>query len=202
MNIVCLDMESVLVPEMWIEFARKTGIDELLKTTRDEPDYDKLMAFRIDLLRQRGITIDSMIDICKDLEPLDGARAFLDELRSFAQVIIVSDTFLEFAHPLMAKLGYPTLFCNEMFIDTDGFFSGYKLRCKNSKLDTVRGLQSIGFDTIAAGDSYNDIAMIEASKAGFLFNASDQIKAEFPGIRAFDAYDDLLDALRAAMRDV
>lgn len=199
MDIVCLDMESVLVPEMWIEFAHKTGIDELLKTTRDEPDYDKLMVFRIDLLRERGITIDSMIEICKTLDPLPGAREFLDELRSFAQVIIVSDTFPEFAMPLMAKLGYPTLFCNEMFIDDDGFFSGFKMRCEHSKLDTVRGLQSIGFDTIAAGDSYNDIEMIKASKAGFLINASDEIKAEFPDIQAFYTYGDLLDAIRGAV---
>ena len=199
MDLVCLDMESVLVPEMWVEFAKMTGIDELAKTTREEPDYDKLMKARISALRENDIRISAMIDMCASLDPLPGARDFLDELRRCVQVIIVSDTFPEFAMPLMAKLGYPTLFCNELIVDDEGFFADYRLRCKHSKLDTVQGLQSIGFSTIAAGDSFNDTEMILASKAGFLFNASDEVRAAFPQINAFYEYSELLGAIKGVL---
>ena len=200
MDLVCLDMESTLTPEMWIEFAKRSGNDALLKTSRDEPDYDKLMNFRITYLRDNGIKLETLLDVFKDLEPLEGAREFLDELRSIAQVIIISDTFPQFASSLVEKLGRPTLFANELQVDDDGFICGYKMRCTNSKYDTVRGLQSIGFETIAAGDSYNDIEMIQASRAGFLFNANEQIKNEFPEIPAFTDYDKLLDAIKKTLK--
>ena len=200
MDLVCLDMESVLTPEMWIEYAHHSNHEELLKTSRDEPDYDKLMAFRISFLREHGITLKKLTNLFGELDPLPGAREFLDKLRGFAQVVIISDTFPQFAAPLMEKLGRPTLFANELMVDEEGFICGYKMRCKNSKLDTVRGLQSIGFETIAAGDSYNDIDMIRASRAGFLFHANEQIKKENPDVQAFDEYDDLLEAIKAALK--
>ena len=200
MNLVCLDMESVLVPEMWIEFAKGTGNEALMRTTREEPDYDKLMRFRIEYLREHDVKLSDLVAFFKKLEPLKGARDFLDKLRRITQVIIVSDTFPEFATPLMEKLGWPTLFANELEIDEEGFICGYRMRCKNSKLDTVRALQSIGFETIAAGDSYNDVDMIRISKAGFLFNASEQVKADCPEVAAYDTYDDLLAAITDALQ--
>ena len=199
MNVCCLDMEGVLVPEIWIAFSEATGIPELRRTTRDEPDYDKLMRFRMDILREHGLGLKQIQDVIATIDPLPGAKEFLDELRTLSQVIIISDTFEEFAKPLMAKLGWPTLFCNSLEIDAEGMVAGVRMRCPESKLTTVRGLQGMGFDTIATGDSYNDLAMIRASKAGFLFRSTDAIKADNPDLPAFEEYDDLLAAFKAAL---
>ena len=199
MNIVCLDMEGVLVPEIWIAFSEASGIPELRRTTRDEPDYDKLMNFRIGILHEHGLGLPQIQDVISTIDPLPGAREFLDELRATTQAIIVSDTFEQFAQPLMKKLGWPTLFCNSLEVGGAGEITGYRMRCAQSKLTTVKGLQSIGFDTIAAGDSHNDLAMIKASKAGFLFRSTDAIKAENPDVPAFDEFDDLLAAIKAAL---
>ena len=195
MNIVCLDMEGVLVPEIWIEFAEASGITELTRTTRDEPDYDKLMKWRIDLLNERGMGLPQIQDVIATIEPLEGARAFLDELRKHAQVIVLSDTFEQFAMPLMEKLNWPTVFCNTLEVADDGAITGYRMRCTPSKLTTVKALQSCGFETIASGDSFNDLGMIRASKAGFLFRSTEGIIADNPDIPAFEEYGDLLDAI-------
>ena len=199
MNIVCLDMEGVLVPEIWIAFAEVTGIPEFKRTTRDEPDYDKLMRYRIDLLEKHGLGLKEIQDVISQIDPIPGAKEFLDELRATTQVIILSDTFSQFAAPLMKKLGWPTIFCNELIVGEDGVIKDFRMRCEKSKLTTVKGLQSIGYDTIAAGDSFNDLGMIEASKAGFLFKSTDKIKAEYPQYPAFEEYDDLLSAIKAAL---
>ena len=199
MNIVCLDMEGVLVPEIWIAFAEEIGIPELRRTTRDEPDYNKLMRWRIDLLRSRGLKLSQIQDTISRIDPPPGAKAFLDELRSMTQVLILSDTFEQFAMPLMKKLGYPTLLCNTLKTDAEGFITHHVMRCDHSKLTTVKALQSIGYDTIASGDSYNDLEMILHSKAGFLFRTTDKIKADYPQLPAFDSYDDLLGAIKAAL---
>lgn len=199
MNIVCLDMEGVVVPEIWIAFARESGIPELKRTTRDEPDYGKLMRWRMDILRQHGLGLREIQAVIAKIDPLPGAKAFLDALREETQVVILSDTFDQFAMPLMKKLGYPSLYCNTLEIDPDGFLCGVKMRCDHSKLTTVRALQSCGFDTIASGDSYNDLEMIQASKAGFLFRTTEKIKADYPDIPAFETYDELLTAIRAAL---
>ncbi len=199
MNIVCLDMEGVLVPEIWIAFAEESGIPALRRTTRDEPDYDKLMRWRIDLLREKGLKLQQIQDVIARIDPLPGAKEFLDELRSVAQVVILSDTFDQFGMPLMKKLGYPTLLCNTLEIDSDGYIARHVMRCEHSKLTTVRALQSIGYDTIASGDSYNDLEMILHSKAGFLFRTTGKIKADYPQLPAFESYDDLLAAIRAAL---
>ena len=199
MNIVCLDMEGVLVPEIWIAFAEESGIPALRRTTRDEPDYDKLMRWRIDLLREKGLKLQQIQDVIARIDLLPGAKEFLDELRSVAQVVILSDTFDQFGMPLMKKLGYPTLLCNTLEIDSDGYIARHVMRCEHSKLTTVRALQSIGYDTIASGDSYNDLEMILHSKAGFLFRTTDKIKADYPQLPAFESYDDLLAAIRAAL---
>ncbi len=199
MNIVCLDMEGVLVPEIWIAFAQASGIPELRRTTRDEPDYDKLMAWRLDVLRQHGLGLKEIQDTIAKIDPLPGAKEFLDELRALTQVVILSDTFEQFAKPLMAKLGWPALFCNTLEVADSGEITGYKMRCPQSKLTTVKALQSCGFETIAAGDSFNDLAMIQAGKAGFLFRSTDQIKADYPDIPAFEEFDDLLHAIKAAL---
>lgn len=199
MNIVCLDMEGVLVPEIWIAFAQASGIPELRRTTRDEPDYDKLMAWRLDVLRQHGLGLKEIQDTIAKIDPLPGAREFLDELRALTQVVILSDTFEQFAKPLMAKLGWPALFCNTLEVADSGEITGYKMRCPQSKLTTVKALQSCGFETIAAGDSFNDLAMIQAGKAGFLFRSTDQIKADYPDIPAFEEFDDLLRAIKGAL---
>lgn len=200
MNIVCLDLEGVLVPEIWIAFAKECGIPELERTTRDEPDYDKLMKFRIGILKEHGLGLKEIQDTIAKIDPLPGAKEFLDELRSFCQVIIISDTFSQFAGPLMKKLGYPTIFCNSLEVAENGEITGFKMRCEKSKLTTVKALQSIGYDTIAGGDSHNDIAMILASKAGFLFRSTEQIKADYPQLPAFESYDDFLAAIREAVR--
>lgn len=197
MDIVCLDMEGVLVPEIWIAFAKASGIPELKRTTRDEPDYDKLMNWRLSILKEHGLGLKEVQDVISTIDPLPGAKEFLDELRSITQVIIISDTFTQFAGPLMKKLGYPTLFCNELEVAEDGTITGFKMRCEQSKLTTVKALQSIGFDTIASGDSHNDIGMIQASKAGFLFKSTDAIKQEYPDIPAYEEFDDLLAAIKA-----
>ena len=199
MNIVCLDMEGVVVPEIWIAFAQASGIPELKRTTRDEPDYDKLMRWRIGVLAEHGLGLKQIQDTIATIDPLPGAKEFLDELRSLTQVVILSDTFEEFAMPLMKKLGWPTIFCNSLEVGPDGMISGYRMRCKESKLTTVRGLQAIGYDTIAAGDSYNDLDMILASKAGFLFRTTEKIKADDPQLPAFEDYGDLLAAIREAL---
>ena len=199
MNIVCLDMEGVLVPEIWIAFAQASGIPELRCTTRDEPDYDKLMAWRLDILRARGLGLGEIQEVIATIDPLPGAKAFLDELRTLTQVVILSDTFEQFAQPLMAKLGWPTLLCNTLEVADDGTITGYHMRCPQSKLTTVRALQSMGYDTIAAGDSFNDLAMIQTSKAGFLFRTTPQIKADHPQLPAFEEFDDLLRAIRDAL---
>ena len=199
MNIVCLDMEGVLVPEIWIAFAEEIGIPELRRTTRDEPDYNKLMRWRIDLLHSHGLKLSQIQDTISRIDPLPGAKAFLDELRSMTQVLILSDTFEQFAMPLMKKLGYPTLLCNTLKTDAEGFITHHVMRCDHSKLTTVKALQSIGYDTIASGDSYNDLDMILHSKAGFLFRTTDKIKADYPQLPAFDSYDDLLGAIKAAL---
>ena len=199
MNVCCLDMEGVVVPEIWIAFSEASGIPELRRTTRDEPDYDKLMKWRMQILREHGLGLNEIQDVIATIDPLPGARAFLDELRSLSQVIIISDTFEQFAKPLMAKLGWPTLFCNSLEIDEDGMVAGVHMRCPESKLTTVRGLQAMGFETIATGDSYNDLAMIRASKAGFLFRSTEQIKADNPDLPAYESFDDLLAAFKAAL---
>ncbi len=199
MNIVCLDMEGVLVPEIWIAFSEATGIPELRRTTRDEPDYDKLMKYRIAILKEHGLGLKEIQATIATIDPLPGAKEFLDDLRTDTQVLILSDTFTQFAMPLMKKLGYPSLFCNELVVGENGEIVDYKMRCKQSKLTTVRALQSCGFETIAAGDSHNDLAMILASKAGFLFKSTDAIKAEHPELPAFEEFDDLLAAIRAAL---
>jgi len=199
MNIVCLDMEGVITPEIWIEFSKESGIPELKRTTRDEPDYDKLMKWRMGILREHGLKLKDIQSTISRIDLLPGAKEFMDELRATTQTIILSDTFEEFAQPFMEKLGYPTIFCNSLEIDADGFITGIKMRCKDSKLTTVRGLQSIGFDTIASGDSYNDLGMIEASKAGFLFRSTEKIKADYPQYPAFETYDELLSAIKAAL---
>ena len=199
MNVVCLDMEGVLVPEIWIDFSEESGIPELKRTTRDEPDYDKLMQWRIGILKEHGLKLKDVQDTIARIDPLPGAKEFLDELRATTQAIVLSDTFSQFAQPLMKKLGWPTIFCNELVIDDEGYIADIKMRCEHSKLTTVRGLQSIGFDTIAAGDSYNDLEMIEASKAGFLFRTTDKIKADYPQYPAFEEYDEFLAAIKAAL---
>ena len=199
MNIVCLDMEGVLVPEIWIAFSEASGIPELRRTTRDEPDYDKLMTWRLGILKEHGLGLKEIQDTIAKIDPLPGAKAFLDELRATTQVIILSDTFEEFAKPLMEKLGWPTIFCNSLEVAEDGEITGFKMRIENSKLTTVKALQSIGYDTIASGDSYNDLGMIKASKAGFLFKSTDQIKADNPDLPAFETYDELLTAIKKAL---
>ena len=199
MNVVCLDLEGVLVPEIWIAFAEASGIPELRRTTRDEPDYDKLMAFRLDILKKNGLGLPQIQEVIAGIDPLPGAREFLDALREQTQVIIISDTFEQFARPLMRKLGWPTLFCNTLQVAADGSVTGYAMRCEQSKLTTVRALQSCGFDTIAAGDSHNDLGMIRAGKAGFLFRSTDAIKADNPDLLAFESYEDLLAAIEQAL---
>ena len=199
MNIVCLDMDGVLVPEIWIAFAEESGIPELKRTTRDEPDYDKLMTWRLSVLKEHGLGLKEIQDTIAKIEPMEGAKAFLDELRSITQVIILSDTFTQFATPLMEKLGWPTIFCNTLEVAENGEITGYRMRCPQSKLTTVKALQSIGFDTIASGDSHNDLGMIQASKAGFLFKSTDQIKADYPQIPAYETYDELLAAIKKAL---
>ncbi len=199
MNIVCLDLEGVLVPEIWIAFSQASGIPELKRTTRDEPDYDKLMKWRLGILKEHGLGLKEIQDTIATIDPMPGAKEFLDELRSLTQVIIISDTFTQFATPLMKKLGWPTIFCNSLEVAENGEITGFKMRIENSKLTTVKALQSIGYDTIASGDSYNDLGMIKASKAGFLFKSTDQIKADNPDLPAFEAYDELLAAIKKAL---
>ena len=199
MNIVCLDMEGVLVPEIWIAFAETTGIPELKRTTRDEPDYNKLMKFRMDILKEHGLGLKEIQATIATIDPLPGAREFLDALRAETQVVIISDTFEQFAKPLMAKLGWPTLMCNTLEVAENGEIVGFKMRCEQSKLTTVRGLQSIGYETIAAGDSFNDLAMIQAGKAGFLFKSTDTIKEAHPELPAYEEFDDLLAAIKAVL---
>ena len=199
MNIVCLDLEGVLVPEIWIAFAEETGIPELKKTTRDEPDYDKLMNYRLKILKEHGLGLKEIQETIAKIDPMPGAKEFLDDLRSITQVIIISDTFTQFASPLMKKLGMPTIFCNTLEVAENGEITGFKMRCEKSKLTTVKALQSIGYDTIASGDSHNDLGMIEASKAGFLFRSTEQIKKDYPQYPAFEEYDELLAAIKAAL---
>lgn len=199
MVITCLDMEGVLVPEIWIAFAEATGIPELKRTTRDEPDYDKLMNYRLEILKEHHLGLKEIQDVIATIDPLPGAKEFLDELRKDCQVIILSDTFEQFAKPLMAKLGWPTLFCNSLEVAEDGTITGYRMRCEKSKLTTVKALQSIGFETIASGDSYNDLGMIQASKAGFLFRSTEQIRKDHPELAAYEKFDDLLAAIRTAL---
>ena len=201
MYITCLDLEGVLVPEIWIAFAEESGIPELKRTTRDEPDYDKLMKWRLGVLKEHGLGLKEIQETIEKIQPLPGAKEFLDELRSFSQVILISDTFAEFASPLMEKLGRPTLFCNSLEVSGNGEITGYKMRVEQTKLTTVKALQSIGFETIASGDSYNDLGMIQASKAGFLFRSTDKIKAEYPHIPAYETYDELLGAIKKAMAE-
>ena len=197
MEIVCLDLEGVLVPEIWIAFAEASGIPELKKTTRDEPDYAKLMNYRINILKEHDLGLKEIQDTIAKIDPMPGAKEFLDELRSLTQVIIISDTFTQFAKPLMKKLGYPTIFCNTLEVADNGEITGFRMRIENSKYTTVKALQSIGYDTIASGDSYNDLGMIKASKAGFLFKSTDKIKADNPDLPAFETYDELLNAIKA-----
>ncbi len=199
MNIVCLDLEGVLVPEIWIAFAEASGIPELKRTTRDEPDYDKLMTWRLGILKEHGLGLKEIQDTIAKIDPLPGAKEFLDELRSLTQVIIISDTFTQFAKPLMEKLGYPTIFCNSLEVAPSGEITGFKMRIEKSKLTTVKALQSVGFETIASGDSYNDLGMILASKAGFLFRSTEQIKKDYPNLPAFEEYSDLMDAIKKAL---
>ena len=201
MYITCLDVEGVLVPEIWVAFAEESGIPELKKTTRDEPDYDKLMKWRLGVLKEHGLGLKEIQETIEKIQPLPGAKEFLDEIRSFSQVILISDTFAEFASPLMEKLGRPTLFCNSLEVSGNGEITGYKMRVEQTKLTTVKALQSIGFETIASGDSYNDLGMIQASKAGFLFRSTDKIKAEYPHIPAYETYDELLGAIKKAMAE-
>ena len=199
MNVVCLDMEGVLVPEIWIAFANATGIEELKKTTRDEPDYDKLMNYRLEILKEHGLGLKEIQDVIATIDPMPGAKEFLNELRQITQVVILSDTFTQFAQPLMKKLDWPTIFCNSLEVAEDGTIKGYKMRCEKSKLTTVKALQSCGFQTIASGDSFNDLAMIEASKAGFLFKSTEQIKKDYPQYPAFEEYDELLKAIKEVL---
>ncbi len=199
MNMVCLDLEGVLVPEIWIAFSEESGIPELRKTTRDEPDYDKLMRCRLGILKEHGLKLSDVQNVIAKIDPLPGAKEFLDSLREVTQVVILSDTFEEFAKPLMKKLGWPTILCNNLVISEDGFISDFKMRCKDTKLTTVRAFQSIGYDTIASGDSYNDLDMILAGKAGFLFRSTEKIKNDYPQLPAFETYDELLSAIRAAL---
>ncbi len=199
MNMVCLDLEGVLVPEIWIAFSEESGIPELRRTTRDEPDYDKLMRWRLGILKEHGLKLSDVQNVIAKIDPLPGAKEFLDSLREVTQVVILSDTFEEFAKPLMKKLGWPTILCNNLVISEDGFISDFKMRCKDTKLTTVRAFQSIGYDTIASGDSYNDLDMILAGKAGFLFRSTEKIKNDYPQLLAFETYDELLSAIRAAL---
>ena len=199
MDIVCLDLEGVLVPEIWIAFAEASGIPELKRTTRDEPDYDKLMTWRLGILKEHGLGLKEIQDTIATIDPIPGAKEFLDEIRSITQVIIISDTFTQFASPLMKKLGWPTIFCNSLEVAPDGEITGFKMRCEKSKYTTVKALQSIGYDTIASGDSHNDLGMIEASKAGFLFKSTDQIKADHPELPAYETYDELLAAIKKVL---
>ena len=199
MNIVCLDMEGVLVPEIWIAFSQASGIPELRRTTRDEPDYNKLMNFRLGILKEHGLGLREIQATIAKIDPLPGARAFLDELRATTQVLILSDTFEQFAKPLMEKLNWPTIFCNTLEVADSGEITGFKMRCEKSKLTTVKALQSIGYETIAAGDSFNDLAMIQASKAGFLFKSTEQIKKDYPDLPAYEEFDDLLNAIKSAL---
>ncbi|MBO5287149.1 MAG: bifunctional phosphoserine phosphatase/homoserine phosphotransferase ThrH [Clostridia bacterium] len=199
MNIVCLDLEGVLVPEIWIAFAEASGIPELKRTTRDEPDYNKLMAYRIAILKEHGLGLKEIQETIAKIEPMAGAKEFLDELRSMTQVIILSDTFTQFASPLMKKLGMPTIFCNTLEVSESGEITGFRMRTAQSKLSTVKALQSVGFETIAAGDSYNDLGMIKASKAGFLFKSTEKIKLDNPELEAFETYAELLDAIKKAL---
>lgn len=201
MYITCLDLEGVLVPEIWIAFAEATGIPELKKTTRDEPDYDKLMNYRINILKEHGLGLKEIQETIATIDPIPGAKEFLDELRSICQVIIISDTFTQFATPLMKKLDWPTIFCNSLEVAENGEITGFKMRIENSKLSTVRALQSIGYETIASGDSYNDLAMIKASKAGFLFKSTEQIKTDNPELPAFETYDELMAAIKDAIKE-
>ena len=199
MNIVCLDLEGVLVPEIWIAFAEASGIPELKKTTRDEPDYDKLMNYRLQILKEHGLGLKEIQETIAKIDPMPGAREFLDELRSLTQTIIISDTFTQFAKPLMEKLGWPTIFCNTLEVADDGEITGFRMRCEKSKYTTVKALQSCGFETIASGDSHNDLGMIQASKAGFLFRTTPQIKEEYPQYPAYETYDELLDAIKKVL---
>lgn len=199
MDIVCLDLEGVLVPEIWIAFAETSGIPELKRTTRDEPDYDKLMRWRIGILKEHGLGLKEIRKTIATIRPLPGAKEFLDELRSLTQVIIISDTFTQFATPLMEKLGWPTIFCNSLEVAETGEITGFKMRIENSKLNTVKALQSIGYETIASGDSYNDLGMIKASKAGFLFKSTDKIKADNPQLPAYETYGELMAAIKAVL---
>ncbi|MBQ9490429.1 MAG: bifunctional phosphoserine phosphatase/homoserine phosphotransferase ThrH [Lachnospiraceae bacterium] len=199
MNVVCLDLEGVLVPEIWIAFAEASGIPELKRTTRDEPDYDKLMRWRIGILKEHGLGLKEIQETIAKIDPMPGAKEFLDELRSMTQVIIISDTFSQFAGPLMKKLGMPTIFCNELVVGENGEITDFKMRCEQSKLTTVKALQSIGFETIASGDSHNDLGMILASKAGFLFRSTEQIKKDHPELEAFETYEELMAAIKKAL---
>ena len=199
MNIVCLDLEGVLVPEIWIAFAEESGIPELKRTTRDEPDYDKLMNWRLGILKEHGLGLKEIQETIAKIDPLPGAKEFLDKLRETTQVIIISDTFTQFAAPLMKKLGWSTIFCNTLEVADDGTITGFKMRCEQSKLSTVKALQSVGFETIASGDSHNDLGMIQASKAGFLFRSTEQIKKDYPQLEAFEEYDDLFEAIKKAL---
>ncbi len=199
MNIVCLDLEGVLVPEIWIAFAEANGIPELKRTTRDEPDYDKLMNYRINILKEHGLGLKEIQETIAKIDPMPGAKEFLDELKKITQVMIISDTFTQFAGPLMKKLGYPTIFCNSLEVAENGEITGFKMRIENSKLTTVKALQSIGYDTIASGDSHNDLGMIKASKAGFLFRSTDEIKKEYPNFLLFETYDELMAAIKEAL---
>ncbi|MGI6743671.1 MAG: bifunctional phosphoserine phosphatase/homoserine phosphotransferase ThrH [Eubacteriales bacterium] len=199
MHIFCLDLEGVLVPEIWIAFSEASGIPELRRTTRDEPDYDKLMRWRLGILKEHGLGLSEIQNVIRTIDPLDGAVEFLDELRTLAQVVILSDTFTQFAAPLIEKLGRPTIFCNSLEVAPDGEITGYRMRIKDSKLSTVKALQSVGFDTIAVGDSYNDLAMIRAGKSGFLFKSTKKIKADNPDLPAFEEFDDLMSALKKAI---
>lgn len=201
MYITCLDLEGVLVPEIWIAFANASGIPELKKTTRDEPDYDKLMQYRLAILKEHGLGLKEIQETIEKIDPMPGAKEFLDELRSISQVIILSDTFTQFASPLMKKLGMPTIFCNTLEVAPNGEITGYKMRVEKSKLTTVKALQSIGYETIASGDSFNDLGMIEASKAGFLFRSTEAIKKDHPELPAFEEYDELLNAIKKAMAE-
>lgn len=201
MYITCLDLEGVLVPEIWIAFAEATGIPELKKTTRDEPDYDKLMNYRIGILKEHGLGLKEIQETIAKIDPMPGAKEFLDELRSICQTIIISDTFTQFAAPLMAKLGQPTIFCNTLEVAENGEITGFKMRCEKSKLTTVKALQSIGYETIASGDSFNDLGMIQASKAGFLFRSTEQIKKDYPQFPAFESYDELLAAIKDVIKN-
>ena len=200
MNIVCLDLEGVLVPEIWVAFAEETGIPELKKTTRDEPDYDKLMKWRLGILKEHGLGLKEIQETIAKINPMPGAKEFLDELRSMTQVIIISDTFTQFAAPLMKKLGWPTIFCNSLEVAEDGEITGYRMRVENSKYSTVKALKSIGFETIASGDSHNDLGMIKASKAGFLFKSTEQIKKDNPELPAYETYDELMEAIKKALQ--